>query len=339
MCGNERRRLRRSLQTTRRIRPDARPVRATDACGRVLNMVPLLQQLIRVATRIDTKRFRVPAKIRHFALDRYDPGDTEPFVVKKGTRKLLDKSVHRLFELAELLYAQNRWSVLFVFQAMDGAGKDSVIKHVLRGLDPKATQVFSFKTPSSEELKHDFMWRCMKSLPERGRLGIFNRSYYEEVLVSRVHPELLEQRQLPACCVTPHIWRERCEDISAIERYLTRNGTVIRKIFLNVSKAEQRRRFLARLTDPGKRWKFSLNDVNERLRWTEYMAAYEKAIKATTTDEAPWYVVPADNKWFARQAVAAIAIETLEGLDLKVPTLSHHDRRAISNAKRRLRAK
>ena len=274
-----------------------------------------------------------------FSLASFDPADTAPFETREGTRKILAKRVHRLFELGDLLYAQNRWSVLFVFQAMDGAGKDSAIKHVLRGLDPKATQVFSFKTPSQEELKHDFMWRCLKSLPERGRIGIFNRSYYEEVLVSRVHPELLEQRQLPPNFVTPNIWRERFEDIRDIERYLTRNGTVIRKIFLNVSKTEQRRRFLMRLHNPDKRWKFSINDINERLRWKEYMAAYEEAMRATSTDEAPWYVVPADNKWFTRLAVAAIAIETLESLQLKVPTLSHKDARALNHARRRLRFK
>jgi PPK2 family polyphosphate:nucleotide phosphotransferase len=226
-----------------------------------------------------------------------------------------------------------------VFQAMDGAGKDSAIKHVLRGLDPKATSVYSFKTPSQEELKHDFMWRCLKNLPERGRIGIFNRSYYEEVLVSRVHPKLLEQRQLPACCVTPQIWKERFEDIRSIERYLTRNGTIIRKIYLNVSKAEQRRRFLMRLHNPDKRWKFSLNDINERLRWKEYMAAYEEALRATSTPEAPWYVVPADNKWFTRLAVAEIAVDTLEKLHLKVPAMSHHDTRALNHARRRLRFK
>ena len=290
------------------------------------------------AGRIDLKRFRVkPGK--RFSLSEFDPADTSPFESREGTRKILAKRVHRLFELGDLLYAQNRWSVLFVFQAMDGAGKDSAIKHVLRGLDPKATQVYSFKTPSQEELKHDFMWRCLKSLPERGRIGIFNRSYYEEVLVSRVHPELLEQRQLPACCVTPHIWRDRFEDIRDIERYLTRNGTVIRKIFLNVSKAEQRRRFLMRLHNHDKRWKFSINDINERLRWKEYMTAYEEAMRATTTEDAPWYVVPADNKWFTRLAVAQIAIDTLEALKLKVPTMSHHDARALNNARRRLRFK
>jgi len=302
-------------------------------------LVTVLHNLIRVArSRIDTRRFRVkPGK--RFLLASADPTDTAPFKAREGAGKTLAKDVHRLFELGDLLYAQNRWSVLFIFQAMDGAGKDSAIKHVLRGLDPKATQVFSFKTPSQEELKHDFMWRCLKSLPERGRIGIFNRSYYEEVLVSRVHPEILEQRQLPACCLTPNIWRERFEDIRDIERYLTRNGTVVRKIFLNVSKAEQRRRFLVRLHNPDKRWKFSINDVNERLRWKEYMAAYEEAMHATSTDEAPWYVVPADNKWFTRLAVAAIAIETLESLKLKVPTLSHTDTRALNDARRRLRFK
>jgi PPK2 family polyphosphate:nucleotide phosphotransferase len=247
--------------------------------------------------------------------------------------------VRRMYDLTELLSAQNTWSVLFIFQAMDGAGKDSAIKHVMRSLDPKATQVVGFKTPSDGELKHDFMWRCLKALPERGRIGIFNRSYYEDVLITRVHPEVLDEQHLPKSRVTKHIWEERFEDIRAIERYLTRNGTVIRKIFLNVSKAEQRRRFIARLKDPAKRWKFSVNDVNERLRWKEYMKAYEDVLSETSTADAPWYVVPADNKWFTRLAVARIAIETLEGLNLHVPQLSHREKRALSHAKRRLRAK
>lgn len=285
---------------------------------------------------LDIKRFQVPPN-RRLSLDKYDPADTSPFETKSGTSRLLQKRVRRLFELTELLYAQNRWAVLFIFQAMDGAGKDSAIKQVMRGLDPKATQVFSFKSPSTEELKHDFMWRCMKALPERGRIGIFNRSYYEEVLVSRVHPELLEQQHLPKRLIGNHIWESRFEDIKAIERYLTRNGTVIRKIFLNVSKAEQRRRFLERLHDPAKKWKFSVNDVNERLRWKEYMAAYEKAMCATSTTEAPWYVVPADYKWFTRLAVAQIAIDTLESLNLHVPILSRSDHRALRHARRRLR--
>jgi PPK2 family polyphosphate:nucleotide phosphotransferase len=287
---------------------------------------------------IDIRRFRVLPG-RQLALEKHDPADTYPFDVKTGTRRLLKKRARRLYELTELLYAQNRWAVLFIFQALDGAGKDSAIKHVMRGLDPKSTQVYSFKTPSTEELKHDFMWRCMKSLPERGRIGIFNRSYYEEVLISRVHPELLENQRLPKPLVNGHLWQDRFEDITAIERYLARNGTVIRKIFLNVSKTEQRRRFLERLHDPAKKWKFSVNDVNERLRWTEYMSAYEKAMRATSTVDAPWYIVPADHKWFTRLAVAAIVIDTLESLKLHIPLLSRREYRALRHAKRRLRAR
>jgi PPK2 family polyphosphate:nucleotide phosphotransferase len=205
---------------------------------------------------IDIDQFRVLPG-RRLALERHDPANTFPFDVKSGTRRLLQRRVRRLYELTELLYAQNRWAVLFIFQALDGAGKDSAIKHVMRGLDPKSTQVYSFRSPSSEELKHDFMWRCMKALPERGRIGIFNRSYYEEVLISRVHPELIEHQRLPKRLVNGHLWQDRYDDIKAIEGYLARNGTVIRKIFLNVSKAEQRRRFLQRLHDPAKKWKFS----------------------------------------------------------------------------------
>jgi PPK2 family polyphosphate:nucleotide phosphotransferase len=290
------------------------------------------------APTVDLRQYRVPQG-RRLDLARYDPTDTGGFATRDGTRRLLEKRVRRLFELTEILYAQNRWSVLFIFQAMDGAGKDSAIKHVMRGLDPKSTQVYSFKTPSSEELAHDFMWRCMKALPERGRIGIFNRSYYEEVLISRVHPELLDAQNLPKKVLTSRLWDQRFEDIRNIERYLTRNGTVIRKIFLNVSKTEQRRRFLERLNDPAKKWKFSVNDVNERLRWKEYMAAYEKAMCATSTPEAPWYIVPADHKWFTRLAVATIAIETLESLNLHVPALSRRDHRALRHARRRLRAR
>jgi PPK2 family polyphosphate:nucleotide phosphotransferase len=297
--------------------------------------LPIAQVL--ATPRLDTARFRVPPT-RPLSLDRIDPGNTRPFQTPTGTRRLLEKEVRRLYDLTELLSAQTRWSVLFIFQAMDGAGKDSAIKHVLRGLDPKSTQVFAFKAPSAEELKHDFMWRCLKALPERGRIGIFNRSYYEETLIARVHPELLDAQQLPSRCRGEHIWNERFEDIRAIERYLTRNGTVIRKIFLHVSKAEQRRRFLARLADPSKRWKFSVNDVNERLRWKQYMTAYEQAIRATTSVDAPWYVVPADNKWFARLAVAGIAIDTLRSLDLAIPAMTRRERAALRHAKRRLRA-
>ncbi len=286
---------------------------------------------------LNVERFRVKPSSR-LNLESYDPADTAPLESSTHARKMLAVSVKRLYELTELLYAQNRWSVLFVFQAMDGAGKDSAIKHVMRGLDPKATQVFSFTVPSAEELRHDYMWRCLKALPERGRIGVFNRSYYEETLVTRVHPELLEKQNLPASRITPKIWKERFEDICAIERYLARNGTVIRKIYLNVSKAEQRRRFLMRLSDPAKRWKFSVNDVNERLKWKKYMAAYTDVMKSTSTEAAPWYIVPADNKWFTRLVVARIAIEALESLDLSVPDMSRRDHLALREAKRRLRA-
>jgi PPK2 family polyphosphate:nucleotide phosphotransferase len=286
-------------------------------------------------TRIDTKRFRVQPG-RRVDLSRYDPTDTAPFESDKGTRKLLNKTTRKLLELTELLYAQNRWSVLFILQAMDGAGKDSAIKHVLRGLDPKATDVHSFGPPSARELNHDFMWRCLTELPERGRIGIFNRSYYEEVLVARVRPEVLEAQHLPRALRSKQIWKERFADIRNIEAYLGRNGVVIRKIFLNVSKREQRRRFLERLEDPAKRWKFSVNDVSERRRWNEYMRAYEDAMGATSTLDAPWYVLPADNKWFTRLALAQIVIETLRSVDLHIPELTHRRRRELRDARRRL---
>ncbi len=287
--------------------------------------------------RIDTARFRVPEGSR-IRLARRDPADTAPFVSEEQAKGLLKKATKRLHELTEILYAQDRWSLLLVLQAMDAAGKDSAIKHVMRGLDPKATQVYSFKTPSDEELDHDFMWRCLRVLPERGRIGVFNRSYYEEVLVVRVHPEILEAQHLPAARLTPKIWRERFEDIRHIERYLSRNGTVIRKFYLNVSKAEQRRRFVARLDDPAKNWKFAIGDVDERMHWDKYVRAYEEAISATSTRHAPWYVVPADHKWFTRLAIANIVIETLESLELQFPPLDARKRRELAEARRRLRA-
>jgi PPK2 family polyphosphate:nucleotide phosphotransferase len=287
--------------------------------------------------RIATGRFLVKPRQR-IRLDRFDPADTAPFVSEEDAKGLLKKAQKRLFELTEVLYAQDCWSLLLIFQAMDAAGKDGAIKHVMRGLDPKATQVFSFKAPSDEELDHDFMWRCLKVLPERGRIGVFNRSYYEEVLVVRVHPELLQRQSLPQQRLTTRIWDERFEDIRGIERYLCRNGTVIRKFFLNVSKAEQRRRFVARLDDPTKNWKFSIGDVDERLRWDDYMHAYEAAISATSTREAPWYVIPADNKWFTRLAIARIVIETLENLDLRFPPVDRTKQRELNRARKRLRA-
>jgi PPK2 family polyphosphate:nucleotide phosphotransferase len=287
--------------------------------------------------RIDTDRFRVGEGTRVRLKDR-DPADTAPFASEEAAKGLLKKAQKRMHELAEVLYAQDRWSVLLIFQAMDAAGKDSAIKHVMRGLDPKATQVYSFKAPSDEELDHDFMWRCLRVLPERGRIGVFNRSYYEEVLVVRIHPGLLEAQHLPSQRLTPRIWKERFEDIRDIERYLCRNGTVIRKFFLNVSKAEQRRRFVARLDDPAKNWKFAVGDVNERLHWDKYMRAYEEAIAATSTRHAPWYVVPADHKWFTRLAIAKIIIETLESLQLEFPAVDAVKRRELAEARRRLRA-
>ena len=287
--------------------------------------------------RIKTSRFLVEPHGR-VRLSQYDPADTAPFLTEEDAKGLLKKATKRLFDLTEILYAQDCWSLLLIFQAMDAAGKDSAIKHVMRGLDPKATQVFNFKEPSSEEIDHDFMWRSLKVMPERGRIGVFNRSYYEEVLVVRVHPELLEKQHLPKERIGPRIWSQRFEDIRDIERYLCRNGTIIRKFYLNVSRAEQRRRFLARLDDPAKNWKFSINDVNERLHWHKYMAAYEAAIGATSTGSAPWYVIPADNKWFTRLAIAQVAIEALESLDLRFPALDRRKHRELAEARRRLRA-
>jgi PPK2 family polyphosphate:nucleotide phosphotransferase len=286
---------------------------------------------------IIASRFRVKPGSR-VRLARHDPQDIAPFTSEEDAKGLLKKATKRLYDLTEVLYAQDRYSLLLIFQAMDAAGKDSAIKHVMRGLDPKATQVFTFKAPSAEELDHDFMWRCLKVLPERGRIGVFNRSYYEEVLVVRVNPELLERQHLPRERMTPRIWKERYEDIRDIERYLCRNGTVIRKFFLNVSKAEQRRRFLARLDDPAKNWKFSIGDVDERLKWKSYMRAYEDAIGATSTSNAPWFVLPADNKWYTRLAVANILIDTLESMDLHFPPVDTPKRRELIAARRRLRA-
>ena len=287
--------------------------------------------------RLTGSRFLVKPGER-VRLSSYDPADTAPFDGDVDGKKLLKHAQKRLFDLTEILYAQDRWSLLLIFQAMDAAGKDSAIKHVMRGIDPKATQVFSFKVPSAEELDHDFMWRCLKVLPERGRIGVFNRSYYEEVLVVRVHPELLERQHLPKERITKRIWTERFEDIRDIERYLSRNGTIIRKFFFNVSKAEQRQRFLARLDDPAKNWKFAIGDVDERLKWDDYMRAYEAAISATSTSAAPWYVIPADNKWYTRLAVARIIIETLESLALHFPPLDRRKQRELGEARRRLRA-
>jgi len=242
-------------------------------------------------------------------------------------------------ELQDKLYAQDRWGVLLIFQAMDAAGKDGVIKHVMSGINPQGCQVYSFKTPSSEELDHDFMWRTSTRLPERGRIGIFNRSYYEEVLIVRVHPEVFESERVPPSLITQDIWKERFEDIKDFERYLARNGIVIRKFFLNLSKKEQKRRFLARLDEPEKNWKFSAADIRERGSWDDYMEAYEDMIVHTAAPNAPWYVVPSDNKWFTRVVVAAAVVETLESLGLAYPKVNSQKRKELNAARKLLETK
>ena len=277
-------------------------------------------------------RFRVRPD-KKFRLQDHDPGFTGRFESKEEGKRHLEKGLEKLHDLQEKLYAQDQWAVLLIFQAMDAAGKDSVVEHVMSGVNPQGCQVYSFKQPSSEELDHDFLWRTTRCLPERGRIGVFNRSYYEEVLVVRVHPEILAKQKVPSALVTDKIWKERYEDIVAFERYLSRNGTVIRKFFLNVSKEEQRERFLARLDEPDKNWKFAAADVQERQHWDEYMKAYEKMIEATTSEEAPWHVIPADHKWFTRLAVADVIVETLEGLDLHFPEVSEAQRQELQRAR------
>lgn len=258
---------------------------------------------------------------KSFRLKDFKPGDTAGLKQehKPHAKDALEEGIKTLVAQQEMLYAQDRWAVLLIFQAMDAAGKDGAIKHVMSGVNPQGCQVFSFKAPTSEELDHDYMWRCMKCLPERGRIGIFNRSYYEEALVVRVHPELLEHQSIPKQLVTKQIWKERLQDMRHFEQYLSRNGTVVRKFFLNVSKKEQLRRLVSRLDEPDKNWKFSETDVEERQYWGDYQDAYEDAIRRTATESAPWYVVPADNKWFTRIVVAAVVIETLASLNLHFP--------------------
>ncbi|MGQ0658964.1 MAG: polyphosphate kinase 2 family protein [Chromatiales bacterium] len=276
---------------------------------------------------------------RKFRLEDIDPGDTAGLDAefKDEAKALLQQGTEMLTELQEKLYAQDRWSVLLIFQAMDAAGKDGTIKHVMSGINPQGCQVFSFKAPSSEELDHDFMWRTTRCLPERGRIGIFNRSYYEEVLVVRVHTEILARQRIPEKLVTEDIWQERFEDINAFERYLSRNGTVVRKFFLHVSKKEQKKRFLERLDQPGKNWKFAAADVKEREYWDGDMRAYEKMIRHTAR-HAPWYVVPADNKWFTRLVVAAAVVETLEELGLAFPTLDGAKKKELAASRAALLA-
>ncbi|MGE0063403.1 MAG: polyphosphate kinase 2 family protein [Xanthobacteraceae bacterium] len=264
-------------------------------------------------------RFRID-KPEKFTLADHDAGGTAGLDIgKKDAKDMLEGSVKTLSELQERLYADDRRSLLLIFQAMDAAGKDSVIKHVMSGVNPQGCQVFSFKAPSAEELDHDFLWRIATRLPERGRIGIFNRSHYEEVLVVRVHPEILDAQKLPSTLDRKNIWPQRFESIRNFERHVAASGTCILKFFLNVSPDEQRKRFLDRLEEPEKYWKFSTGDVGERARWTEYMAAYQDMIRETSRPEAPWYVVPADHKWFTRLVVAAAVIDAMERMDLKFP--------------------
>ena len=269
-------------------------------------------------------------------LRRYDPADTDPFKHKQKASDRLARGIERLVELQQLLYAHDRWALLLIFQAMDAAGKDSAIRHVMSGLNPQGTQVYSFKRPSDEELDHDYLWRTVRALPERGRIGIFNRSYYEEVLVVRVHPEILARQKLPPPLVTRDIWRERYEDINAFERHLARSGTVVLKFFLHLSKEEQRRRLLERLDDPAKTWKFAAADLDERDRWDDYMRAYEQALSNTTAKHAPWFIVPADHKWFTRIVIADLVVDALDRLDLSLSPLSRAERDALTAARRRL---
>jgi PPK2 family polyphosphate:nucleotide phosphotransferase len=287
------------------------------------------------------RKFAKPFRVtdgKTFRLKDIDPGELLGFTSedKPRAREALAMGIEALAELQDKLYAQDKWALLLIFQAMDAAGKDGAIKHVMSGVNPQGCQVYSFKSPSAEDLDHDYLWRCMKCLPNRGHIGIFNRSYYEETLVVRVHPEYLKKQQLPEERITQDIWSERFSDIRNFEQYLSHNGVLVRKFFLHVSKKEQKRRFLERIENPQKNWKFSSADMNERGYLDEYQAAYEDMIRHTATDAAPWYVVPADNKWFTRAVVAAAVIETLAGLDLKYPEVGEDKLKELAVAKRTL---
>ncbi len=288
-----------------------------------------------------SKDFAKPFRVSDgddFRLKDIRPDDTLDLTSedKPRAKELLAAGIEALAQLQDMLYAQDRWAVLLIFQAMDAAGKDGAIKHVMSGLNPQGCEVFSFKSPSNEDLDHDYLWRCMKCLPERGRIGIFNRSYYEETLVVRVHPELLARQRLPSELVTKHLWKERFQDIRCLERYLGRNGVAICKFFLHVSKKEQKKRFLERIDRPEKNWKFSASDVQERSHWDEYMKAYEDMIRRTASKNAPWYVVPADNKWFTRVVVAAAVIDQLNSLDLAYPRISEQKLAELAEVRKTL---
>jgi PPK2 family polyphosphate:nucleotide phosphotransferase len=285
-----------------------------------------------------------PYRVSHgkkFELSRVDPGDTGEFksTDKKKAKKALQANVDLLSEFQERLYAQDQWAVLLIFQALDAAGKDGVIKHVMSGVNPQGCDVHSFKAPTSDELDHDYLWRCTQRLPERGRIGIFNRSYYEEVLVVRTHRELIRQEKIPSSLITKKIWEDRFEDIRNLERYLVRNGIVVRKFFLHVSKAEQQKRFLERIEQPQKRWKFSAGDLREARFWRENQRAYEEMIQQTATREAPWFVVPADHKWFTRLVVGAAVSETLASFKLQYPRLTPEQQKELKAAREELLGK
>jgi PPK2 family polyphosphate:nucleotide phosphotransferase len=294
------------------------------------------KKIIEAAHRL-SKPYRVTDG-KDFRLKDVDPADTGKLKSEDKARAkvALQTGVQALAELQDKLYGQDRWSVLLIFQAMDAAGKDGTIKHVMSGVNPQGCQVSSFKSPSSEDLDHDYLWRCVKQLPERGRIGIFNRSYYEETLSVRVHPEFLAGQKLPEECVTKEIWNERFQDIRAFERYLHRNGTIVLKFFLHVSKDEQKKRFLQRLDLPEKNWKFSASDAKSRVFWDDYMEAYEKTIRKTATEDSPWYVVPADNKWFTRVIVAAAVIDALAKLKVDYPQVSDAKRLELAEARKAL---
>ena len=286
------------------------------------------------------RQFAKPFRVTNdrFRLKDIDPADTLDLTSedKPRAKEALAMGVDVLAELQDMLYADDSWGVLLIFQAMDAAGKDGAIKHVMSGVNPQGCQVFSFKAPTSEDLDHDYLWRCMKCLPERGRIGIFNRSYYEETLVVRVHRDFLEKQKIPSELITKDIWKERFQDIRSFERYLARNGVRVVKFFLHVSNKEQKKRFLSRIEEPEKNWKFSANDAKEREHWDDYMEAYEDMIRNTASKEAPWYVVPADNKWFTRVIVAAAVIDALDELDLKYPKVSDSKLKELAAAKQAL---
>lgn len=284
---------------------------------------------------MDHKVFVVPPG-KKFSLKKSDPAYTASYKKKEDVLKKLEGDINSITAMQEILYAQDQYSLLVIFQAMDAAGKDGAIKHVMAGLNPQGCQVFSFKMPSAEELDHDFLWRCTKALPERGRIGIFNRSYYEEVLVVRVHPELLGNERLPKQSAARDFWTHRYEDINSFERHLVRNGVVVLKFFLNLSKDEQKRRFLERIDNPDKNWKISIADTNEREHWDEYVGAYEDMLRNTSTPWAPWYSIPADHKWFTRVAVADILLKTLKSLDLSYPVVSKERKAELQKIRHQL---